>query len=89
MNISRRLVLALPKFKLKVTFMRFNLTQVNILEENSKIVGLDITLVGDDKSSHNFKMDIKGLDMMSLSLRDIEKQAIKQVRHNFERCSNG
>lgn len=69
--------------------MRFNLTQISILEENSKIIGLDITLTGDDKSTHNFKMDIKGLDMMTLSLRDIEKQAIKQAKHNFERCSNG
>lgn len=69
--------------------MRFNLTQISILEENSKIIGLDISLTGDDKSTHNFKMDIKGLDMMTLSLRDIEKLAIKQAKHNFERCSNG
>ena len=69
--------------------MRFNLTQISILEENSKIIGLDITLTGDDKSTHNFNMDIKGLDMMTLSLRDIEKLAIKQAKHNFERCSNG
>lgn len=69
--------------------MRFNLTQISILEENSKIMGLDLILSGDDKSTHHLKMDIKGLDMMNLTLRDIEKQAIKQVKHNFEHCSNG
>ncbi|WP_369310897.1 hypothetical protein [Providencia rettgeri] len=69
--------------------MRFNLTQIIILEDNSKPIGLDIILTGDDKSVHRFKMDIKGLDMMNLTLRDIEKQAIKQAKLNFEHCSNG
>ncbi|WP_353241433.1 hypothetical protein [Providencia sp.] len=69
--------------------MRFNLTQINILEENTKTIGLDIILTGDDKSTHHFRMDIKGLDMMNLTLREIEKQAIKQAKHNFEHCSNG
>lgn len=69
--------------------MRFNLTQVNILEENTKVIGLNITLTGDDNSIHNLKIDIKGLDTMTLSLRDIEKYAIKQLKHNFEHCSNG
>nr|CAC9245869.1 Uncharacterised protein [Providencia rettgeri] len=41
--------------------MRFNLTQVNILEENTKVTGLHITLIGDDNSTHTLKMDIKGV----------------------------
>lgn len=65
--------------------MRFNLTQINILEENTKIIGLNITLIGDDNSTHSFKIDIKGLDTMNLTLRDIEKHA----KHSFEHCSNG
>nr|WP_282550910.1 MULTISPECIES: hypothetical protein [Providencia] len=69
--------------------MRFNLTQVNILEENTKVTGLHITLIGDDNSTHTLKMDIKGLDTMNMSLRDIEKYAIKQLKHSFEHCSNG
>ncbi|HHD7735922.1 TPA: hypothetical protein ACOWQJ_000079 [Providencia rettgeri] len=69
--------------------MRFNLTQVNILEENTKVIGLHITLLGDDSSVHTLKMDVKGLDTMNMSLRDIEKYAIKQLKHNFEHYSNG
>ncbi|EMD1894803.1 hypothetical protein VQV48_000755 [Providencia rettgeri] len=69
--------------------MRFNLTQINICRENTKIVGLNITLIGDDNSTHSFKIDIKGLDTMNLTLRDIEKHAIKQAKHSFEHCSNG
>ncbi|EPL6453145.1 MULTISPECIES: hypothetical protein [Providencia] len=69
--------------------MRFNLTQINILEENTRTIGLDIILTGDDKSVHHLRIDVKGLDMMNLTLREIEKQAIKLAKHNFEHCSNG
>ncbi|CAG9426578.1 TPA: hypothetical protein ACS778_002909 [Providencia alcalifaciens] len=69
--------------------MQFNLTNVSAMNRSEKSNSLDVTLVGSDGSIHNFKVDTTAKDVMTLTLRDIERLAIQHAKNSFANCSNG
>ncbi|MBN6363924.1 hypothetical protein JZL89_00940 [Providencia rettgeri] len=69
--------------------MQFNLTNVGAMNRSEKSNSLDVALVGSDGSIHHFKIDTTGKDVMSLTLRDIERLAIQHAKNSFVNCSNG
>ncbi|HHR5847909.1 TPA: hypothetical protein ACS7XE_002104 [Providencia alcalifaciens] len=69
--------------------MQFNLTNVSAMNRSKKSNSLDVALVGSDGSIHNFKIDTTGKDVMTLTLRDIERLAIQHAKNSFANCSNG
>ncbi|MEQ4874002.1 hypothetical protein ABN151_00405 [Klebsiella oxytoca] len=67
--------------------MKYNLSTLGGIKTALNDHELNVILEGDDGSSHNFRINVSGRDIGSLTLKEIERMAIEHARHNFANCN--
>ncbi|GKK41035.1 MULTISPECIES: hypothetical protein [Klebsiella pneumoniae complex] len=67
--------------------MKYSLDSVGSIKRAAHDHELHVFLVGDDGSQHNFIIKVKGREISSLTLKDIEAMAIEHARQSFANCN--
>lgn len=67
--------------------MKYSLKTVGGINSSLTNHELHVFLEGDDSSQHNFRINVEGRDIHSLTLKEIEVLAIEHARQSFANCS--
>lgn len=63
--------------------MKYKLSSIGLCHANEKIY---VSLLGGDDSQQHFYINISGMDVPDLTIKEIEVMAIRHAQENFNNC---